>query len=440
MIKCLNKIKGLARFRKKDKFGPMEHIPTSPTLLDRILHKRFLVTFAMGLASGLPLLLTLTLMQAWAQKAGISLKNIGLMTLVGLPYTLKFIWAPIFDRFTLPFLGRRRGWLLTIQIALFCAIIAMGMTRPDLGGNHITLFVLAGLLITFLSASQDIIIDAYRREDLFDSELGLGSSYYIYGYRIGMLLVSGGGLILANYIAWNLVFLIMALCLLPGIIVTLIAREPPVQEKAPANFKESVIDPFMEFFRRSGAIWMLVFILLYKVGDNMAAALSIPFYLDLGFSLAEIGSVAKLVGFWATMIGAFLGGVIIFRIGINRALWLFGILQMISTAGFALLARAGYHIGILTGVICFENLSAGMGTAAFMAFMASITNKKFTATQYALLSSLMGVPRVLISSSTGYLAEAMGWFDFFVFCTLIALPGMALLLKFAPWKKEIGCN
>ena len=416
----------------------MNQTQPSQSFLSNILHKRFLVTFAMGMASGLPLLITITLMQAWAKDAGISLKNIGLMALVGLPYTLKFVWAPIFDRFSLPFLGRRRGWLLTIQIALFMAIVAMGMTRPDLGDKQVSLFVLAGFLITFLSASQDIIIDAYRREDLFDSELGLGSSYYIYGYRVGMLVVSGGGLILADYLAWNMVFLAMACCLLPGIIVTLIAREPPVQESAPTNFKESVIDPFVDFFTRSGAIWMLIFILMYKVGDNMAAALSTPFYLDIGFSKTEIGAVVKLVGFWATLIGSFMGGAIILRSGINRSLWLFGVLQMVSTAGFAVLAKIGYNIGLLTGVICFENLSAGMGTAAFVAFMASITSKKFTATQYALLSSLMGVPRVLISSSTGYLAEGLGWFGFFILCTLIALPGMAMLVKFAPWKEQIS--
>ncbi len=400
------------------------------------MNKRFMITFAMGMASGLPLLITITLMQAWAKEAGISLKSIGLMALVGLPYTLKFVWAPIFDRFSLPFLGRRRGWLLVIQLALFGAIIAMGMTHPDQGGSQITLFVLAGFLITFFSASQDIVIDAYRREDLTDPELGLGSSYYIYGYRVGMLVVSGGGLILADYLPWNQVFIVMGLCLLPCIFVTIIAREPPVQEAAPRNFKESVLDPFMEFFTRSGVIWMLLFILLYKVGDNMAAALSTPFYLDLGFSKTEIGTVVKLVGFWATLVGSFMGGVIILRVGINRSLWIFGFLQMFSTAGFALLAKAGHNIGLLSGVICFENLSAGMGTAAFVAFMAAMTNKKFTATQYALLSSLMGVPRVLISSSTGFLAEGMGWFSFFILCTLIALPGMVMLVKFAPWREQ----
>ena len=403
----------------------------------KILDKRLIVALLMGMASGLPLLITITLMQAWAKDAGLSLKSIGLMALVGLPYTLKFVWAPVFDRFTLPFLGRRKGWLLVMQGALFFAIIGMGLTNPGKGGFNITLFVLAAFLITFFSASQDIVIDAYRREDLTDRELGLGSSYYIYGYRIGMLVVSGGGLILADHLSWAKVFFLMALCMVPGIITTIIAREPLVSEEAPVTFKESVVDPFVDFFVRGGAIWILVFILLYKVGDNMAAALSTPFYLELGFTKTEIGAVVKLFGFWATLVGAFLGGVVMLQLGINRSLWIFGVLQMVSTAGFALLANAGYNISLLTGVICFENLSAGMGTAAFVAFMASITNKKFTATQYALLTSLMGVPRVLISSVTGFMAESMGWFMFFLFCTIIALPGMLLLLKFAPWGKGI---
>jgi PAT family beta-lactamase induction signal transducer AmpG len=372
-------------------------------------------------------------MQAWAKEAGLSLQSIGLMALVGLPYTLKFFWAPLFDRFTLPFLGRRRGWLLLTQLGLFLAIIGMGLVDPTTGDLGVTIFVLAAFLITFFSASQDIVIDAYRREDLADRQLGLGSSYYIYGYRVGMLLVGGGGMILADHLAWSEVFALMALGLVPGIITTIIAREPVVGERAPQSFRESVLDPFIDFFSNSGAIWMLVFILLYKVGDNMAAALATPFYLELGFTKTAIGAVVKLFGFWATLAGAFLGGLVMLRTGINRSLWIFGVLQMVSTAGFVFLAKVGYSITLLTWVICFENLSGGMGTAAFVAFMASVTNKKFTATQYALLSSLMGVPRVLVSSVTGFMAETMGWPLFFLFCTLIALPGMLMLLKFAPW-------
>lgn len=396
-------------------------------------NKRLVVAFFMGISSGLPLLITLTLMQAWAKDAGVGLKEIGLMALVGLPYTLKFFWSPIFDRFTLPFLGRRRGWLILMQAATALSILGMGLSNPTAEGAGLSFFISMAFLITLFSASQDVVIDAYRREDLKTAELGLGSSYYVYGYRVGMLIVSGGGMILSDFMSWASVFTLMAACMLPGMLITFWAPEPKLKVAPPANFTESVIDPFVDFFKKDGAIVMLVFILLYKVGDNLAGAMATPFYLELGFQKSEIGAIAKLFGFWATLGGAFIGGVTIMKIGINRALWAFGFLQMISTAGFAILAKVGYSLPWLTGVITFENLSAGMGTAAFMAFMASITNKKFTATQYALLTSLMGVPRVILSSVTGIMAQGMGWYFFFIFCTLVAIPGMFLLLKFAPW-------
>lgn len=403
--------------------------------LKRLFNKRLLVAFFMGVASGLPLLITITLMQAWAKDAGVGLKSIGLMALVGLPYTLKFLWAPIYDRFTPKFLGRRRGWILINQVAVVVSILLMGLSDPSQGVESLYYFIFMAFLITFFSASQDTVIDAFRREDLTNEELGIGSSYYVYGYRVGMLIVSGGGMMLADLTSWQNVFFIMAACMIPAIAITFIATEPKIGESKPVSFKESVIDPFSEFFSREGAITMLIFILLYKVGDNMAAALSTPFYMELGFMKSEIGAIAKLFGFWATLGGAFAGGALILKLGINRSLWVFGFLQMISTFGFALLAKIGYSLPALTAVITFENLSAGMGTAAFMAFMASITNKKFTATQYALLTSLMGVPRVVISSGTGFLAEGLGWFFFFVLCTLIAIPGMLLLFKFAPWNE-----
>jgi PAT family beta-lactamase induction signal transducer AmpG len=291
----------------------------------------------------------------------------------------------------------------------------------------------AAFFVTFFSASQDIVVDAYRREDLSDAELGLGSSLYINGYRVGMLLASGGGLIMADHMPFSLVYLIMAVCMVPGILTTLLAHEPGTVSGTPASMREAVVEPLVEYFSRQGAIWILAFILFYKIGDTMAAAMTTPFYLDMGFSKTEIGAVVKLFGFWATIVGGLAGGVIMIRMGINRALWIFGFLQAVSTACFVILARTGHSVPVLSGVIAFENLSGGMGTAAYAAFMASITNRKFTATQYALLTSLMGVPRVLASAPTGFLARGMGWEGFFVACTLIAAPGMLLLLKFAPW-------
>jgi MFS transporter, PAT family, beta-lactamase induction signal transducer AmpG len=392
-----------------------------------------LVAFMMGFSCGLPLLLTITVLQAWMKEEGIDLAVIGMMALVGLPYTVKFLWAPFLDRFTLPFLGRRRGWLLTAQVALTCSIAGLGLTRP--AASPWTVAFVA-FLVTFFSASQDILVDAYRREDLTDEELGLGSSLYINGYRLGMLAASGGGLILADHISFRFVYGIMAAGMLPGLITTLFAREPKVTEGLPASMKEAVLDPLTEFLSRDGAILILAFIFLYKIGDTMAYAMTTPFYLDIGFSKSQIGTVVKLFGFWATLGGGFIGGVMMLKLGISRSLWIFGILQAVSTGFFAVLAKIGPSIPLLSGVIAFENISGGMGTAAYAAYMASITNKKFTATQYALLSSLMGVPRVLVSAPTGFLVKLTNWEVYFIICTLIAIPGLLLLCRVAPWRAE----
>lgn len=384
----------------------------------------------MGFASGLPLLLTMGVLQAWMKEKEVDLTWIGMITLVQLPYTWKFIWAPVMDRYTLPFLGRRRGWLLTAQVLLILSISALGFSDPV---KNTILMIIAAVLVAFFSATQDIVIDAYRREDLSDQELGMGSSMYIYGYRLGMLLASGGGLIMADFIPFSRVYLIMAACMLPCVITTLLTPEPETNAGTPRTMKEAIFNPLVEYFSRNHAVLIFAFILFYKIGDTMASAITIPFYLDIGFSKTDIGTVVKFFGTGATLTGAFLGGVILLRLGISRCLWIFGILQALSTAGFAVLARIGENISLLSSVIAFENLSSGMGTAAFVAFMASITNKKFTATQYALLSSLMGLPRVVASSATGYMAKQMGWEIFFIFCTLIAIPGLLLLVKFSPW-------
>jgi PAT family beta-lactamase induction signal transducer AmpG len=340
-----------------------------------ILSGRMLVAFAMGFSSGMPLLLTGSVLQAWMTDEGVDLATIGLFTLVGVPYTVKFLWAPVMDRYTLPLLGRRRGWLLAVQVILVLVIIGLGMTNP--AASPLTVGLLA-LLVTFFSASQDIVIDAYRRESLADDELGLGSSLYVNGYRIGMLLAGGGGLILADFVPFRFVYLILGLTMVIGVVTTLLAPEPPASQGTPRTLREAVIDPFREYFRREDALWILGFILLYKIGDSMASAMTTPFYLELGFSKSEIGAVVKLFGFWATILGGLAGGVFMLRTGIYRALWYFGILQAISTAGFAFLAIIGPQLPALAGVIAFENLSGGMGTAAYVGFMASLTNKRFT--------------------------------------------------------------
>ena len=403
------------------------------SLIRIILSRRMIVAFIMGFACGLPLLLTITLLQAWMKEEGVDLTVIGLFSLVGLPYTLKFLWAPVVDRFTLPFLGRRRGWLLIAQLSLMASIVGLGMTDPSTQPWGVAI---AAILVTFFSATQDIVVDAYRREDLPDNELGLGSSLYVNGYRLGMLLASGGGLILADHISFRMVYVIMALCMLPGVITTLFTPEPPTPLGKPRTLKEAVIEPLVEYFRRNGALLVLLFILLYKIGDTMASAMTTPFYLDIGFTKTEIGAVVKLFGFWATIIGGLIGGMLMVYLGIIRSLWIFGILQGVSTAGFALLARIGPSVPALAGVIAFENLSSGMGTSAYVAFMASITNTKFTATQYALHSSLMGIPRVVASAPTGFIAKHVGWDVFFILCALIAIPGLLLILKFSTWMHD----
>jgi len=408
----------------------MVHPAIKENSLHIIFSRRMLVAFIMGFSCGLPLLLTMGVLQAWMKDEGVDLTLIGLINLVQIPYTWKFLWAPVMDRYTLPFLGRRRGWLLIAQLALIGSIIGLGFSNP---ANHFWMMVIMAMLVAFFSATQDIIVDAYRREDLSDRELGLGSSLYISGYRLGQMLAAGGGLIMADHIPWSMVYLVMAMFMLIGVIVTIIAPEPIISTETPGTIKDAVIEPFVEYFKRRDALWMLAFILLYKIGDNMVSGITIPFFLEIGFTKTQIGAVVKIFGMWAIVLGALVGGTIMIRLGINRSLWVFGFLQAISSACFAILAQIGPSIPALSAVIAFENISMGMGSAAQLAFMASITDKKFTATQYALLSSLAAIPRVIASAPTGYIAKHIGWETFFIMCALIAIPGMLLLLKFAPW-------
>ncbi len=389
-----------------------------------IFTARMLTALVMGFAGGLPLFLTSTVLQAWMKESGVDLGTIGLFALVGLPYTLKFLWAPLMDRYIPSLLGRRRGWLLIWQLLLTAAIGLLAFSDPS---QLLMMTAVAALLLSFFSASQDIVIDAYRRESLSDDEQGMGAALYVSGYRIGILLATGGGLIMADYMSYQSVYLVMATVMAGSIIATLLAKEPEMNHGHPSTLREAVINPFKEYFTRKHAILILLFIFLYKVGDTMASQMTIPFYLELGFSKTEIGSIVKLFGFWATIGGTFLGGLMIMRFGIFFGLIWFGLLQALSTAGFAALAVIGYNPVALGFVITFENLSAGLGTAAFIAFMASLTDKRFTATQYALLTSFMGMPRVFAAAPTGFMAESMGWFSFFIFCTLIALPGLLLL-------------
>ena len=391
----------------------------------------------MGFAGGLPLMLTLTVLQAWLSAEGVSLTTIGLLGLIGFPYSIKFLWAPIVDRYKPLAIGRRRGWLLLVQIALAASIALLGTQNP---GGNIWGVVIAGYLVTFFSATQDIVIDAYRRESLADDEQGLAASFYVYGYRLGMLLASAGGLILADIIGFQAVYFVMAAIMGACVIVTLLAPEPDASGGQPRTLSESLIGPFVEFFTRRDdimkALLVLVFIVIYKLGDNLANHMSIPFYLQLGFSNTEIGAIAKTVGTGALLFGVFVGGAFTLKIGLYRSMFIIGVLQAASTACFVLLALAGYDRAWLATVIAFENVTVGMGSAALLAFMASLTNRQFTATQFALLSTLATLPRSLLSAPSGFMAEGLGWPQFYVACTLLAIPGLLLLPLVRQWFGE----
>lgn len=388
---------------------------------------RMLVVFLMGVASGLvPTLIGGTLLQAWASDAGVDIKTIGLLTAVAMPYTLKFLWSPILDRFPLP-LGRRKGWIFFTLLALVGSIVFMSLMDPAL---NIQSIAIAALIVAFLGATLDIALDAWRREYLPDNQIGLGLALNTTSYLIAMRLIGGAlALSLAQYMAWSHVYQLMALCLVPCIVAILLTDEPKVSAPAPRNFYESVVLPFQDFFMRKGAWVIIAFILLYKLGDNMGGALSTKFYLDMQYTKIEIGAATKLVGWIAIVSGSLIGGFFMVNMKIRNALFIFGIFQALSTAAFALLAVISHNILLLTSIIAFENFTAGLGTAAFATLIARLTNKRFTATQYALLTSVMGVPRYLSGAPTGYLVESFGWISLYIFCGLIAIPGILLSLR-----------
>ena len=410
---------------------------------EALLNRRMLICIFTGFSSGLPLYLLLNLLPAWLRTEGISLKAIGLFALIQFPYTWKFLWSPLLDRYALPWLGRRRGWMAVTQIGLLLVIAALGLFSPQ--ADLSTISVLAALL-AFVSATQDIVLDAYRRELLPDHELGLGNSVHVNAYRIAGLVPGSLSLILADHLPWGEVFAITSLFMLPGLAMTLMVSEKVSHGGTPKTLREAVVEPFREFVGRAGwreAALVLAFIFFYKLGDSLCTALATPFYLDMGFAKSEIGLVAKHAGLWPAVIGGLLGGLWMVRLGINRALWLFGIVQLVSIFGFAWLASLGPNQAVgpaqlaqLALVIGFEALGVGLGTAAFVAFIARATNPLYTATQYALFSSLAAVPRTLINSGAGYLVEQMGWFAFFLVCVTLAVPGMLLLIRVAPWRGD----
>ena len=421
--------------------------PQSSTLR-QIFSRNMLICIFTGFTSGLPLYFLINLIPAWLRSEHIDLKTIGLMALIGLPFTWKFIWSPVMDAVRLPFLGRRRGWMLVTQIGLLLALAAYAFLNPH---QHLPVIIGLSAVVAFFSASQDIVLDAFRREILPDEELGLGNSIHVNAYRIAALVPGSLSLILADIMPWNSVFLITALFMLPGLLMTLfLAKDPDLPPAAPRTLVQTVVEPFQEFFSRKGtkqAALVLLFIFLYKLGDSMATALATPFYLDMGFSKTDIGLIAKNAGLWPAVIAGILGGIWMLKLGINKALWLFGVVQVVTILGFVWLAGFGRFDTItlteqmmLAGVIGAEAVGVGLGTAAFVSYMARETNPAFTATQLALFTSLSAVPRTFINATTGYLIEWLGYVHFFWLCFILALPGMFLLLKVAPWGGDRPTN
>lgn len=399
-----------------------------------VFNRRMLICVFTGFTSGLPLYILISLVPAWLRTEGVDLSTIGLFAIIQFPYAWKFVWSPFMDRYVPPFLGRRRGWLLITQVALLIVITTFGMFDPQ---QSIWTIAALSAAVAFFSASQDIVIDAYRRELLPDEELGLGSSIHINAYRISGLIPGSLALILADHMPWDTVFQITGLFMLVGIGMTLVVNEKSMVP--PRTLKEAIVDPFKEFLGRNGvkyALFMLCFMFLYKIGDNMATALATPFYLDMGFTKTEIGLIAKNAALWPTIIGGMLGGLLMVKIGINRALWLFGGVQMITIIGFVILSTLGNDKVALAIVISMEYLGVGLGTAAFTAFIARSTHPKYTATQFALFTAFMAVPRTFANASVGFIVDSVGWTSFFIFCTVIAIPGMLLLFKVAPWNEE----
>lgn len=399
-------------------------------------NRRLLICLFTGFASGLPLYVLISLVPAWLRREGVDLRDIGLFALIGLPYAWKFVWAPLLERFPLPLLGRRRGWMLASQLGTLAAIAALPRLDP-----HAQLGMVAALctLIAFLSATQDIVIDAYRRELLPDAELGLGNALHVNLYRLSGLIPGSLALILADQLPWGPVFTITAAFMLVAIGLTLSIAEPAHAAPPPATLRASVVEPFREFFGRDGArgaFAMLAFLVLYKLGDNLATALATPFYLDLGFTLTQIGIVAKHAALWPMIVGSLAGGLLMLRIGINRALWIFGAIQLISILGFAVLARVGDQLWLLAVAIGFEYLGVGLGAAALIAFMARATSRTHTATQFALFTALAALPRTVINAGAGFVVEAVGWENFFYLCALLSVPGMLLLPMVAPWRSR----
>jgi PAT family beta-lactamase induction signal transducer AmpG len=384
----------------------------------------------LGFSSGLPLALTGATLQAWMKTENVDLTTIGIFSLVALPYTLKFLWSPFLDRYRLPFLGRRRGWILLTQIALALGFAAMAVISPS---RMPTVMAVAAFLVTFLAASQDIVIDAWRTDILETSEYGMGAAMTNVGYRIAMLTSGALALILADHVGFTFVYLVMAASMSVGAVATLMSPEREVT-RVPKTLKDAVILPFQEFFSRPGALEVLVFAVLYKLDAVLAQALTTPFQMEMGFSKTEIGAVAKTVGLVAVIAGTTLGGALMLRWEMRRSLWIFGWFQGVAGVSYVLLAHFGHNYPMMVTTNAAEYFCSGLGNAAYSAFLMSLCDKRYTATQFALLTSLMAFTRTVGAAPAGWLVLKLGW-DTYYFITLFAgIPALLMLYRFPRWQ------
>lgn len=412
-----------------------------PPWLAALANRRMLICVFTGFTSGLPLFIILNMLPAWFTDNGLNLKDIGLLNLIQIPYTWKFLWAPFLDRYALP-LGRRRGWMLAAGAGVLAVVALLGQYSPAA-----ELSTVAGLCVAlaFLSATLDIALDAYRRELLPEIELGLGNAVHVNAYKIAGLVPGALALILADHLPWSDVFWIVAAFMVPGILLALLVDEPR-RATPPRNLRQAVVEPFQEFLGRQGwrgALLIVIFIFFYKLGDSLCTSLATPFYMKMGFAKTDIGYIAKNAGLWCSVAGGLLGGLWMVRLGINRALWLFGLIQAAAILGFAWLAWLGPQADVgpaqlvsLGLVIGLEAFGVGLGTTAFVAYIARATHPAYTATQFALFTSLAAVPRTFVNASAGWLVEGMGWVPFYFLCFGLAIPGMLLLLRVAPWNSD----
>jgi PAT family beta-lactamase induction signal transducer AmpG len=400
------------------------------------LEPRILGILLLGFASGLPLALTGATLTMRLAEAGVQIAAIGFFAWVGIAYGWKFLWSPVVDQVPLPFLcrllGRRRGWLLATQLALALAILFLGLADPTAGLARVAAFA---VLVAFLSATQDIVIDAFRVELVSVDRQGAAAAMLVIGYRLAMFTSGAGALLLAEWYGWEFAYGAMATLLLAAVAVTLALPEPlaptaPVEAGTLARLEEAVVAPFAEFFRRNGttsALLVLLFVVLYKLGDALLGALTSPLYVTLGFAKTEVAAIVKSWGLVAVLVGGLLGGLVVKRLGLLPALWVCGIAQMASNLLFLPLYAAGHDLLLLGATITVENLAGGMGTTAFVAYLSALCNVSYTATQYALLSSLMAQARTFLAGFAGLLQVALGWPGFIFLTTLAALPGLALI-------------